>query len=45
MWYEDTTAVKIAITVILALVCSISMVATHGQSGIGWFIFGLMLIW
>jgi len=45
MWYENEIVVKIAITLLLAVVCSISMITTQGQSGIGWFIFGLMLIW
>jgi hypothetical protein len=33
------------LTLILAAVCSVSMIMTKGESGIGWFIFGLVIIW
>jgi len=32
-------------TIGLAIVCSTWAIVTQGASGIGWFIFGLILIW
>lgn len=36
---------KMIATIILAFVCLMLMKHTHGEHGIGWFVFGLMVIW
>ncbi len=36
---------KIIITIILAIVCTASIVFTKEHSGIGWFLIGLLIIW
>ena len=40
-----TTEAKMFCTAMLTLVCIGALVETNGDVGIGWFIFGLILIW
>lgn len=37
--------IKSQLTFILALVCSVSIVCTKGETGVGWFCLGLLFIW
>lgn len=36
---------KVIATMFLAIMCGYWMYLTQGKSGIGWFIFGLLVIW
>jgi len=37
--------VKLSISGLLAVVCITSIVITKGETGIGWFIFGMLCTW
>ena len=45
MWYENRMIINLIISILLLIICTVSMIVSNGETGIGWFIFGLILIW
>ena len=41
----DETTTKLILTGIVAAVCITALVMTKGDTGAGWFILGLFLVW
>jgi len=41
----DDNTTKLILTGILAIIGAVSMVASKGETGIGWFVLGMILIW
>jgi hypothetical protein len=39
------TRTKLIITGILGAICGIAEIASGGQTGVGWFVFGIVVIW
>jgi hypothetical protein len=39
------TSVKLSLTALSAIVCIATTIATKGESGVGWFILSLLIIW
>ena len=47
-WFDEQESevqVRMVVSALVAIVCSVSMIASGGATGIGWFIFLMWIIW
>jgi len=45
MRLDNESKVKLGISALITVVCSVSMVVTKGETGIGWFLIAMILMW
>jgi len=45
MWYENRMVINLILSILSLIICTTSMIVTKGETGIGWFVLSLILIW